>query len=96
MQRRPGSVLRQQDQCGALRQGYRVPRWPDRHEVCQPLKAGRPRSAIPLPDGDMPMTLGDAGRYIAGLPSKAQDRSEWQAAAAIPTPFKRLKKLPID
>jgi hypothetical protein len=43
----------------------------------------------------MPMTLGDAGRYIAGLPSKAQDRSEWQAAA-IPTPFKRLKKLPTD
>jgi hypothetical protein len=51
---------------------------------------------IPLPDGRMLMTLGDAGRYIAGLPSKVLDRSEWQAAAAIPTPLKRLKKLPTD
>jgi hypothetical protein len=41
-------------------------------------------------------TLGDADRYIGGLPSKLQDRSEWQAAAAIPTPFKRLEKLLTD
>lgn len=26
-------------------------------------------------------TLGDAGRYIAGLPDKVQHRPEWQAAA---------------
>ena len=51
---------------------------------------------IPLHNGRMLRTLGDAGRYIAGLPSKVQDRSEWQAAAAIPTAFKRLKKLPTD
>jgi hypothetical protein len=44
----------------------------------------------------MPMTLGDAGRYIAGLPSKVQDRSRWQAAAAIPAPFKKLKKPSTD
>jgi hypothetical protein len=37
--------------------------------------------AITLPDGRTLVTLGDAGRYIAALPSKVQHRPEWQAAA---------------
>ena len=37
--------------------------------------------AITLPDGRTLVTLGDAGRYIAGLPSKVQHRPEWQNAA---------------
>jgi hypothetical protein len=37
--------------------------------------------AITLPDGRTLVTLGDAGRYIADLPSKVQHRPEWQAAA---------------
>ncbi|MBR0962235.1 hypothetical protein [Bradyrhizobium japonicum] len=35
---------------------------------------------IPLPDGGELTTLLDAGRYIAGLPAKIQQRPEWQAA----------------
>jgi hypothetical protein len=35
---------------------------------------------IPLPDGRTLVTLGDAGRYIAALPSKVQHRPEGQAA----------------
>jgi hypothetical protein len=36
---------------------------------------------IAVPEGQTLVTLGDAGRYIAGLPEKVQHRSEWQVAA---------------
>jgi hypothetical protein len=36
---------------------------------------------ITLPDRRTLITLGDAGRYIAGLPEEVQHRPEWQAAA---------------
>jgi hypothetical protein len=35
---------------------------------------------IPLPDGRMLVTLGDAGNYITSLPKKESALPEWQAA----------------
>lgn len=35
---------------------------------------------VPLPEGGELVTLIEAGRYIATLPAKVQNRPEWQAA----------------
>jgi hypothetical protein len=50
--------------------------------AAESLAFSGPRSLPRLPDRIL-KTLGDAGRYVAALPEKVQQRAEWQVSVEM-------------